>query len=43
MFLRLKIQFEHTQSVMNLFIYKFILCYVIFLPPLLSSRFSFNF
>ena len=32
MFLRLKIQFEHTQSVMNLFIYKFILCCLIFLP-----------
>jgi hypothetical protein len=29
--LRLKVQSEHTQNVMNLFIYKFILCCIIFL------------
>jgi hypothetical protein len=40
--LNLNINFEHTSG-MNLFNYGCILCFIVFLSPLLSSRFSFNF
>jgi hypothetical protein len=40
--LNLNINFEHTSG-MNLFNYRCILCFIVFLSPLLSSRFSFNF
>jgi hypothetical protein len=40
-FLRLKVQFEHTQYVMNLFIYKFILVLynISFFPSLFDLKF----